>query len=105
MADNPALDTSMYADYPQIRAAAMGIEAAGGSLGAVKSVGSSYVVNGMRSSALGSASLQADNSLSDYAALLSVRLLRYASAAKATVEELVLTDGEFATLLEETLPR
>lgn len=105
MADNPSPDSSMYADYPQIRAAVRGIESAGGSLGAVTSVGSGYIVDGMWSSAMGTASLGADNSLSEYSALLSDRLRRFAGAAMATVDELVLTDGEFAALVEATLPR
>lgn len=104
MADTPPSAGSMYADYPQIRAAVRGISGAGGSLGGVKSVGAGYVVDGLWASALGKASLDADISLSDYAMLLSNRLKACASAAQATVDELVLIDSEFATLLQETLP-
>ena len=95
---------SMSADYPQIRAAVRGISGAGGALGGVKSVGAGYVVDGLWASALGKASLDADISLSDYAVLLSTRLKACASAAQSTVDELVLTDTEFATLLRKTLP-
>lgn len=104
MADNGAPGSSMHADYPQIRAATRGIDSAAGSLGGVKSVGAGHVVGGMWGSALGKASLDADLSLSEYAMLLSGRLHSYADAARATVEELLLTDGEFAALLDETLP-
>lgn len=104
MADSPASGGSMHADYPQIRAAVRGIDSAGGSLGGVTSVGAGYVVDGLWASALGKASLDADISLSDYAMLLSTRLRACADAAQSTVDELVLSDTEFATLLRETLP-
>lgn len=104
MADSPASGGSMHADYPQIRAAVRGIDSAGGSLGGVTSVGAGYVVDGLWASALGKASLDADISLSDYAMLLSTRLRAWADAAQSTVDELVLSDTEFATLLRETLP-
>lgn len=104
MADSPATGGSMHADYPQIRAAVRGIDSAGGSLGGVTSVGAGYVVDGLWASALGKASLDADISLSDYAMLLSTRLRACADAAQSTVDELVLSDTEFATLLRKTLP-
>ena len=104
MADSPPTGGSMHADYPQIRAAVRGIDSAGGSLGGVTSVGAGYIVDGLWASALGKASLDADISLSDYAMLLSTRLRTCADAAQSTVDELVLTDTEFATLLRETLP-
>ena len=104
MADSPATGGSMHADYPQIRAAVRGIDSAGGSLGGVTSVGAGYIVDGLWASALGKASLDADISLSDYAMLLSTRLRACADAAQSTVDELVLSDTEFATLLRETLP-
>ena len=104
MADSPPTGGSMHADYPQIRAAVRGIDSAGGSLGGVTSVGAAYIVDGLWASALGKASLDADISLSDYAMLLSTRLRACADAAQSTVDELVLSDTEFATLLRETLP-
>ena len=104
MADSPATGGSMHADYPQIRAAVRGIDSAGGSLGGVTSVGAGYIVDGLWASALGKASLDADISLSDYAMLLSTRLRACADAAQSTVDELVLSDTEFATLLRKTLP-
>ena len=104
MADSPATGGSMHADYPQIRAAVRGIDSAGGSLGGVTSVGAGYIVDGLWASVLGKASLDADISLSDYAMLLSTRLRACADAAQSTVDELVLSDTEFATLLRETLP-
>lgn len=104
MADSPPTGGSMHADYPQIRAAVRGIDSAGGSLGGVTSVGAGYIVDGLWASALGKASLDADISLSDYAMLLSTRLRACADAAQSTVDELVLSDTEFATLLRETLP-
>ena len=105
MADTPPSGGSMHADYPQIRAAMRGIGGAAGTLGGVKSVGAGYVVDGLWASALGKASLDADLSLSDYAMLLTNRLRACADAAQSTVDELVLTDSEFATLLRDTLPR
>ena len=104
MADSPPTGGSMHADYPQIRAAVRGIDSAGGSLGGVTSVGAGYIVDGLWASALGKASLDADISLSDYAMLLSTRLRACADAAQSTVDELVLSDTEFATLLRKTLP-